>query len=146
MMKRFADKKGQSVLEYSILLAVAILVIVGGQVYFKRALHGKWKETSDQIGEQFTTAQTYTVQRTQQSARKETSGVAADFKAGAWSQSQIAATAPLDVGAVGGQLGYTGHETTKSDYVKATRGTGTLGTHGTFDSGKLSEVKLFEDD
>jgi uncharacterized protein (UPF0333 family) len=52
------QKKGQSTLEYVILIGfvVAALILMG--VYMKRSIQGKLRESSDQIGEQFSAAHT----------------------------------------------------------------------------------------
>lgn len=155
MRRRFSERNGQSVLEYSVIIAVAILVIVVGQIYFKRALQGRWKDASDQIGEQFTTGQSYAIEKRQASARKEETGTSAivsptgQGETASWTKSTVldAATANIVPTTVGGkETSYLGHEATKTDYVTATAGSGQLGAHGTFDSGKLSETGLFQDD
>ncbi|MBI2495489.1 MAG: hypothetical protein HYW10_02845 [Candidatus Omnitrophica bacterium] len=162
------DRRGQSVLEYAMLLGVVVAVIVAGQIYFKRSLQGRWKDASDQIGEQFTTAETYTIQTEQQSARKEETGTAALISPpqatgggttppSAWSQSRVLGVgdnevpAGFDPTAVGGiEPQYLGHEITRRDYVPqgslTTAPTRAVGTHGTFDSGRLSTKSVFGDD
>ncbi len=149
---------GQSLLEYAVLLSVAVLVIVGASVYFKRSLHGKWKESSDQIGEQFTTGQTYTIETRQQSFRREDTGTGglikpADGSAKAWSESKVGTSAEFQapfasiLTAIGAkETAYTGAETTRTDYVTATPGGKAHGTHATFDSGVLKDIGLWEDD
>ena len=146
-------RQGQSVLEYAVLVSAALIVIIAGQIYFKRALHGRWKDNADQVGEQFTTARAYTVENRQQSVRKETTGVLttqdSEVRSGAWSQSLIEDTLPTGLtiaGVDGKEASYTGHETTRRDFVTQQVGARTLGTHGTFDSGQLSETALFADD
>jgi Flp pilus assembly pilin Flp len=52
-------RKGQSTLEYAIIIAVVVAALVGMQVYMKRGLQGKIKEATDQIGEQFSPDHTY---------------------------------------------------------------------------------------
>jgi Flp pilus assembly pilin Flp len=141
------------VLEYAVLIAVALVVIIGGQIYFKRALHGRWKENADQVGEQFTTNQTYTIESRQQSVRRDTTGLLpaqdSTVNAGAWSQSTVRAALPSGMtiaGVDGEEAGYTGHETTRRDFVTQAVGGDALGTHSTFDSGQLSGITLFGDD
>ena len=152
-----AKRSGQSVLEYAILLAVAVAVIIAGQIYFKRGLQGRWKDASDQLGEQFTTNEKFTIEKRQQSSREEvkaTGGATGEIANGNWTRSSILNTLPkvgtepiVDIAQVGGQeKGYTGHETTRSDYVDQAVAAGKLGKHGSFDSGRISEKKLFEDD
>lgn len=153
MARRCARERGQSVVEYAVLITVAIAVVVAGQIYFKRALQGRWKGASDQIGEQFTTAQNYTIETREQSSREEVTGSDGEITAGSWTRSavlsglpQIGNEPPIDPGSVGGVINsYSGHETTIKDYVNQTFGKA-LGDHGTFDSGQLSNIKLFDDD
>lgn len=46
--------KGQSTLEYAILIAVVISVIIGMEMYLKRAMQGRQKDLADQqFGRQF---------------------------------------------------------------------------------------------
>jgi len=128
------NKRAQGMLEYAVLIAIIVAVIVGMQVYVKRALQGKFKQTADQMGEQFTTNPTkaYTIKTTSISARKETAEPTTGTK------SEIAESVPTGVsGAVSGD--YKGHEVSKSDYVDD------AGEHSTFDSGVLKDKNLFED-
>lgn len=53
MFCKFHKNKGQSALEYAILLAVVVAVLVIMNVYIKRGVQGRFKESSDDIGEQF---------------------------------------------------------------------------------------------
>jgi len=46
-------KRGQSTLEYAVLIVVIIAALIAMQVYLKRGLQGRLRESSDQIGEQF---------------------------------------------------------------------------------------------
>jgi len=45
--------KGQSVLEYAMIIAVVVGALLAIQIYMKRGLQGRLRESSDQIGEQF---------------------------------------------------------------------------------------------
>ena len=145
-------RRGQSVLEYSLMVVVLIVVILAMNVYFKRALQGKWKSTSDQIGKQFTTNEFYTTETRQQSAREEVTGTAGEVASNNWTRSSIMnggqfGATTIGIAGVGGiEPSYTGHETTRTDYVKQAVAAKALGAHGTFDSGKLSNIKLFDDD
>lgn len=51
-------KRGQSALEYSILLIVIIGALLSIQAYIKRSVAGRLKEASDDIGKQFSVGQT----------------------------------------------------------------------------------------
>lgn len=45
--------KGQSTLEYSILIAIVVAALLAMQIYMKRGMEGRLKSTTDDIGEQF---------------------------------------------------------------------------------------------
>lgn len=46
-------RKGQSTVEYGLLIAVVILALIAGSLYVKRGLQGRIRESSDQVGRQF---------------------------------------------------------------------------------------------
>ena len=52
-MRKLLKKRGQSTLEYAVLIVVIIAALVAMQVYLKRGIQGRMRESSDQIGEQF---------------------------------------------------------------------------------------------
>ena len=52
-MRKWLGKRGQSTLEYAVLIVVIIAALVAMQVYLKRGIQGRMRESSDQIGEQF---------------------------------------------------------------------------------------------
>jgi len=52
-MRFLRTKKGQSTLEYAILIVVVILALIGIQGYISRAVQGRGRDAGDQIGEQF---------------------------------------------------------------------------------------------
>jgi len=52
-MLRMLRKRGQSTLEYAVLIVVIIAALIAMQVYLKRGLQGRLRESSDQIGDQF---------------------------------------------------------------------------------------------
>jgi uncharacterized protein (UPF0333 family) len=52
-MRKFLRKRGQSTLEYAVLIVVIIAALVAMQVYLKRGIQGRTRESADQIGEQF---------------------------------------------------------------------------------------------
>lgn len=52
-MRKSLSKRGQSTLEYAVLIVVIIAALVAMQVYLKRGIQGRMRESSDQIGEQF---------------------------------------------------------------------------------------------
>jgi hypothetical protein len=51
-------RKGQSILEYSILLAVVIAVLLIMQAFVKRGYQGNLKASADKMGEQFSASST----------------------------------------------------------------------------------------
>ena len=54
MEKMFSKKKGQTALEYGLLIAVVVLALVAINIYMKKGVQGRLKESTDQIGRQFT--------------------------------------------------------------------------------------------
>jgi len=52
-MRKLLGKKGQSTLEYAVLIVVIIAALIAVQVYLKRGIQGRMRQSSDQIGEQF---------------------------------------------------------------------------------------------
>lgn len=149
-------RKGQSILEYAILMGIIVAVFVSIQIYVKRAVQGKFKSSADQIGEQFTTGEVYTIQTVRQTAREEQT--LAELSAGegtAWSESKIqnqddAAWANSQLQGYTQKAGdYRGAEISATDYVTGVSGTdatANIGTHAGFDSGKISDKALYEDD
>lgn len=52
-MRKMLNKRGQSTLEYAVLIVVIIAALIAMQVYLKRGIQGRMRESSDQIGEQY---------------------------------------------------------------------------------------------
>jgi len=48
--RRASAFRGQSAIEYAVLIAVAAAALVGMSVYTKRALDGKWRGVGDSFG------------------------------------------------------------------------------------------------
>ena len=44
------DKRGQNFLEYAVIFAVVILVLLGMQAYIVRSMAGNWRSQGDAIG------------------------------------------------------------------------------------------------
>lgn len=44
------NRRGLTLLEYTLLLIVVIAAFLGMQIYLKRALAGKWKDAADTFG------------------------------------------------------------------------------------------------
>ena len=60
MLRKLAERKAQSTLEYAILIGVIVAGLIGMQVYLKRGWQGKLKESADSMGQQFSPGQTTT--------------------------------------------------------------------------------------
>ena len=52
-MLRCGNKRAQSTLEYAIIIAVVVGALVAMQFYLKRGIQGRVRQSSDDIGEQF---------------------------------------------------------------------------------------------
>ena len=52
-------RRAQSTLEYAVLIAVAVGCFIAIQSYIKRGLEGKMRESTDDIGDQFSTSDGY---------------------------------------------------------------------------------------
>ncbi len=63
-MRKFS-KRGQSTLEYAVLIVVIIAALIAMQVYLKRGIQGRMRESSDQIGDQFSPGYTVSNRVTQ---------------------------------------------------------------------------------
>ena len=48
------NRRAQSTVEYAVLAVVAVAVVLVMQIYMKRGLSGKLRDSTDRIGEQFT--------------------------------------------------------------------------------------------
>lgn len=53
MMRYLRTKKGQSLLEYSLILAAIIVAIIFMQGYVRRGLQGRLRSAADDIGDQY---------------------------------------------------------------------------------------------
>jgi hypothetical protein len=60
------NRKGQSVLEYAIILSVVVAGVVAMNIYMKRASEGKLRESADRIGEQYSAGNTTYTRTTKQ--------------------------------------------------------------------------------
>ena len=52
-MQKYANtrmKKGTTSLEYSVIIAVVVAALIGIQIYVKRAVCARWKESGDVFG------------------------------------------------------------------------------------------------
>jgi Flp pilus assembly pilin Flp len=53
MLNYLRKKRGQSTLEYAILIVIIIAALLSIQVYIKRGVQGRFKSATDDIGDQF---------------------------------------------------------------------------------------------
>lgn len=61
----YLNKRGQSTLEYGVVIAIIVAGLIAMQAYIKRGVQGRLKQASDDIGEQFSpgySTGTYTTQ------------------------------------------------------------------------------------
>ena len=59
-MRKWLKENGQSTLEYAVLIVVIIAALIAMQVYLKRGIQGRMRESTDQIGEQYSPGYTVT--------------------------------------------------------------------------------------
>lgn len=52
-MRAYLSRKGQSTLEYAILVLIVIVALLAMQTYMKRGLQGRMRESTDNIGEAY---------------------------------------------------------------------------------------------
>ena len=61
MLQYLNQKRGQSTLEYAVLIVVIIGALLSLQVYLKRGIQGHLKQNSDDIGDQYSDGNTNVV-------------------------------------------------------------------------------------
>ena len=61
MIRTLNKKRGQSTLEYAVLIIVIIAALIAIQTYMKRGVQGRLKSASDDIGDQFSPNNTNSV-------------------------------------------------------------------------------------
>jgi Flp pilus assembly pilin Flp len=66
------NRRGQSILEYAILMVIVIAALLSLQTYIKRGIQGRLKQATDDIGEQFGTNTTFNKTTKSYSSTKET--------------------------------------------------------------------------
>jgi uncharacterized protein (UPF0333 family) len=64
MLQYLNQKRGQSILEYSVLIVVIIGALLTIQVYIKRGVQGRLKSAADDIGDQYSEGNTNSIQTT----------------------------------------------------------------------------------
>jgi Flp pilus assembly pilin Flp len=67
MLRYLRAKKGQSLIEYSLILGAIIVGILFMQLYVRRAIQGRLRDASDQIGDQFSPSAKYNLNITRDS-------------------------------------------------------------------------------
>ena len=68
-MRRF--NHAQSTLEYAIIIAAVVAALLAIQIYMKRGVQGKLRESTDEIGEQFEASKTASTTEKTRSATSE---------------------------------------------------------------------------
>ncbi len=53
MQLKRIGQRGQSIVEYSVIIVIVMAVFLTMQHYIKRGMQGKWKSSVDDIGEQY---------------------------------------------------------------------------------------------
>jgi Flp pilus assembly pilin Flp len=76
MIRSLRKSRGQSTLEYAILIVVVIVALIGIQAYLKRGIQGRLRDSSDQIGDQFAP------EFTQYNYRTQTGGAVHEYSGG----------------------------------------------------------------
>ena len=79
-------KKGQTSLEYAVLLIVLMGAFLGMQNYMKRGVQGRWKASVDEMGEQYDPRTADTNIRETLSSSTNTSIIAMNTLGGYWTQ------------------------------------------------------------
>ncbi len=64
MLTWINQKRGQSTLEYVVLVVVIIGALLSIQVYIKRGVQGRLKSAADDIGDQYSTGNTNMIKKT----------------------------------------------------------------------------------
>lgn len=82
MMRRFS-RKAQSTLEYAILILIVIVALLAMQVYLKRGIQGRVRESSENIGQAYSpgyTTSTFTTTLGSTTHEEITGGAASETK------------------------------------------------------------------
>ena len=64
MLQYLSQKRGQSTLEYAVLIVVIIGALLAVQTYIKRGVQGRLKSAADDIGDQFSPGNTNEIRHT----------------------------------------------------------------------------------
>jgi len=77
MLQYLNQKRGQSTLEYAVLIVVIIGALLTIQVYIKRGVQGRLKSAADDIGDQYSDGNTNSIKTvTKNSSTEEQFGIA----------------------------------------------------------------------
>jgi Flp pilus assembly pilin Flp len=80
------NKKGQSAVEYTVLLILLMGAFIGIQNYMKRGVQGRWKASVDELGDQYDPRTADTDIRETQSSLTNTSIIALNTLGGYWTK------------------------------------------------------------
>ena len=164
-------KKAQGATEYAIFIAAVLIALIAIQVYFQRSVKGKFKSSSDQVGEQFTTEANNTYQTISVSARRSISGdhrgvgvdgveqnvtsssVVLDQSENAAFNTALSGFTGADVrGSVLGADNYAGGAYSTSDYVivggdagVSDTARGEVGDHSVYDGDDFRSGRVFDE-
>lgn len=64
MIKRLNEQRGQSTLEYAVLIIIIIAALLSIQNYVKRGVQGRLKSSADDIGDQYSVGNTNYIKKT----------------------------------------------------------------------------------
>jgi uncharacterized protein (UPF0333 family) len=64
MLQYFNQKRGQSTLEYAVLIIIIVGALLSIQFYIKRSIQGRWKQAADDIGDQYSDGNTNVIKTT----------------------------------------------------------------------------------
>jgi uncharacterized protein (UPF0333 family) len=65
-------RRGQSTLEYAVVIAVVLAALLAIQVYVKRGVQGKLRSSADSIGDQYSAGKTTSTYTTAQTGKMKT--------------------------------------------------------------------------
>lgn len=64
MLTWLNNKRGQSTLEYAVLIIIVVAALLSIQVYIKRGVQGRLKSSADDIGDQYSVGNTNVIKKT----------------------------------------------------------------------------------
>ena len=71
MLQYLNQRRGQSTLEYAVLIVVIIGALLTLQVYIKRGVQGRFRSAADDIGDQYSDGNTNVIKTTNRSSTTE---------------------------------------------------------------------------